>query len=147
MPPALGLLPWQAEKQSPSQQGVICPLSEIRVTTISNTAGTGAVTLTKQSANKGYLNFNGSGTPAVADSFNHSSITDGGTGIYACNFTNSMANANFGHTNGGDHSSAGINTNKYDSRAADTFNCRAYTYAGSLADNAYISLAFQGDIA
>ena len=120
-------------------------MSTITVTNIKATGETASRPVSGVAA--GYLNFNGSGTPAVSDSFNHSSITDGGTGIYACNFTNDMANANFGHTNGGDHSSAGINTNKYDSRAANTFNCRAYTYAGSLADNAYISLSFIGDLA
>ncbi len=123
-------------------------MSEIRVTTVSDTAGTGPVTLTKQAANKGYLNFAGNaGTPSATDSFNHSSITDGGTGIFACNFTNNMANANFGHCDGGDHSAAGVNTNKFDSRSASTFNCRAYDIGGNLNDNAYISLSFQGDLA
>jgi len=122
--------------------------SVLNVDTIADKAGTGPVGLTKQSANKGYLNFDGSAsTPSAADSFNHSSITDGGTGIFACAFVNSMSSANFGHSNGGDHSQAGINTNKYDSRSASTFNCRAYNYAGSLNDNAYIALAFQGDLA
>ena len=122
--------------------------SVLNVDTIAVKAGTGPVGLTKQSANKGFLNFDGSAsTPSATDSFNHSSIVDGGTGIFACDFTNNMANANFGHTAGGDHSAAGINTNKFDSRSASTFNCRAYNYAGNPSDNGYIALAFQGDLA
>jgi hypothetical protein len=44
---------------------------------------------------KAWVNFNGTGTPAIRDSFNVSSITDNGTGDYTINFTNAMANANY----------------------------------------------------
>ena len=70
-------------------------MSEIRVTTVSDTAGTGPVTLTKQSAAKAWIDFNGSGTPAARESFNHSSLTDGGTGDYTCAYTSSFSNANY----------------------------------------------------
>jgi hypothetical protein len=42
-----------------------------------------------------WVNFNGTGTVAIRDSFNVSSITDGGTGKYTVNFTNAMANENY----------------------------------------------------
>jgi hypothetical protein len=45
---------------------------------------------------KAWVNFNGTGTPAIRDSFNVSSITDNGTGAYTINFTTAMPNANFG---------------------------------------------------
>ena len=121
-------------------------MSTITVTNIKATGETASRAATGVAA--GYLNFAGNaGTPSATDSFNHSSITDGGTGIFACNFTNNMANANFGHCDGGDHSAAGVNTNKFDSRSASTFNCRAYDIGGNLNDNAYISLSFIGDLA
>jgi hypothetical protein len=44
---------------------------------------------------KAWVNFNGTGTIAIRDSFNVSSITDGGTGIYTVNFTTAMPNANY----------------------------------------------------
>jgi len=44
---------------------------------------------------KAWVNFNGTGTPAIRDSFNVSSITDNGTGDYTVNFTNAMPNANY----------------------------------------------------
>jgi hypothetical protein len=125
-------------------------MSTLKADTIQSTGG-GAATLTKQAANKGYLNFDASSVyranTSPYDSFNFSSNTDGGTGIFAIAFTNAMSDANFGHSSGGDHSAAGINCNKFDARAAGTFNLRAYNYAGSLSDNAYIALAFQGDLA
>jgi hypothetical protein len=52
------------------------------------------------SAGKAYLcrawvNFNGTGTPAIRDDGNVSSITDNGTGDYTVNFTTAMPDANY----------------------------------------------------
>ena len=44
---------------------------------------------------KAWVNFNGTGTPAIRGSFNVSSITDNGTGDFTINFTNAMSNANY----------------------------------------------------
>jgi len=44
---------------------------------------------------KAWVNFNGTGTPAIRGSFNVSSITDNGTGDYTINFTTAMPNANY----------------------------------------------------
>lgn len=43
-----------------------------------------------------WVNFNGTGTPSIRDSYNVSSITDLGTGNYTINFTSSVSNANYG---------------------------------------------------
>lgn len=42
-----------------------------------------------------WVNFNGTGTVAIRDSFNVSSITDNGTGDYTVNFATPMANSNY----------------------------------------------------
>ena len=42
-----------------------------------------------------WVNFNGTGTVAIRDSFNVSSITDDATGQYRMNFATAMANANY----------------------------------------------------
>ncbi len=44
---------------------------------------------------RAWVNFNGTGTVAIRDSANVSSITDNGTGDYTVNFTTAMANANY----------------------------------------------------
>ena len=44
---------------------------------------------------RAWVNFNGTGTVAIRGSFNVSSITDGGTGIYTVNFTTAMPDANY----------------------------------------------------
>jgi len=70
-------------------------MSEIRATTISNAAGTGPITMTGQYAAKAWVNFNGTGTVAIRESGNVSSITDNGTGDYTVNFTTAMSDANY----------------------------------------------------
>ena len=44
---------------------------------------------------KAWVNFNGTGTVAIRDSFNVSSITDNGTGDYKVNFTSNMTTINY----------------------------------------------------
>lgn len=44
---------------------------------------------------KAWVNFNGTGTVSIRDSFNVSSITDNGTGDYTINFTTAMPNLNY----------------------------------------------------
>jgi hypothetical protein len=44
---------------------------------------------------RAWVNFNGTGTPAIRASGNVSSITDNGTGDYTVNFTNAMPDANY----------------------------------------------------
>ena len=70
-------------------------MSEIRATTISNAAGTGPITMTGQYAAKAWVNFNGTGTVAIRESGNVSTITDNGTGDYTVNFTTAMTDANY----------------------------------------------------
>lgn len=43
----------------------------------------------------GWVRFNGTGTPAIADSYNVTSITDNGTGDYTVNWTTAFSNANY----------------------------------------------------
>lgn len=44
---------------------------------------------------RAWVNFNGTGTVAIRSSFNVSSITDNGVGLYTVNFTDSLPSANY----------------------------------------------------
>ena len=44
---------------------------------------------------KAWINFDGTGTIAIRDSFNVSSITDDATGKYTVSFTTAMSNSNY----------------------------------------------------
>jgi len=69
-------------------------MSTLKADTIQNTSG-GAATLTKQSAAKAFISFNGTGTVAIKGSTNVSTLADEATGGYQVNFTSSMADTDY----------------------------------------------------
>lgn len=70
--------------------------STIQGTTLTDGTNSTSTTNCIQGSAKAWVNFNGTGTVAIRDSFNVSSITDNGTGQYTVNFTTAMPNANYG---------------------------------------------------
>ena len=89
--------------------------SVLNVDTLTDAAGTGPVTLTKQSAAKAWCLLDGTGTIGILGSLNAASATDNGTGDYTVTATNAMANTNFvccatSGQNSGDQISANNNT-------------------------------------
>lgn len=72
-------------------------MSTAKFNTLQNAAGSISVpvdTVVNGSA-KAWVNFNGTGTVAIRQAFNVSSITDNGVGDYTVNFTSAMADANY----------------------------------------------------
>ena len=63
-------------------------MSTLRVNTLQDATGSNQPAMV--GAAKAWVNFNGTGTVALRESFNVSSITDNGTGRYAVNFTNNF---------------------------------------------------------
>lgn len=78
--------------------------------------------------------FNGTGTPALINAFNVTSITDNGVGDYTLNYTSALANATY--CIGGFGVKNAIVTN---SAVVTTTSCRIETYSpnGTLGDGAY----------
>jgi hypothetical protein len=72
-------------------------MSTLRCTNLQDTSGGNSLTTAQiyNGAAKAWVNFNGTGTVAIRASFNVSSITDVGTGLYTVNFTTAMADANY----------------------------------------------------
>jgi hypothetical protein len=68
-----------------------------RVSTIADSAGANTSTPAEIASGraKAWVNFDGTGTPAIRAQFNVSSITDNGTGDYTVNFTTALADANY----------------------------------------------------
>ena len=71
-----------------------------RVSTIADSAGANTSTPAEIASGraKAWVNFDGTGTPAIRAQFNVSSITDNGTGDYTVNFTTALADANYAMT-------------------------------------------------
>ena len=69
--------------------------SELRVNTLKDAAGNNSVGMeyVANGSAKVWINFNGTGTVAIRDSFNVSGLTDSGTGKYTPAYSNNMSNA------------------------------------------------------
>tara|TARA_R100001230_G_C5493100_1_gene39993 strand:+ start:44 stop:421 length:378 start_codon:yes stop_codon:yes gene_type:complete len=123
--------------------------SVLNVDTIADKAGTGPVGLTKQSADKAWVNFNGTGTLAVSDSFNHSSVTDNGTGHYFPSLTSAMANANYSNT------AMTVDTGPGDfvcfdggtSQTTTQIRIYIFTSSSSIVDAGLVCVDYNGDLA
>lgn len=63
-------------------------MSTLRVDTVQSTSGV------ERYLAQAWVNFNGTGTVAIRNDGNVSSITDGGVGNYTVTFSNAMADAN-----------------------------------------------------
>tara|TARA_R100001163_G_C4944408_1_gene114838 strand:+ start:96 stop:476 length:381 start_codon:yes stop_codon:yes gene_type:complete len=72
-------------------------MSTLKVNTIQNTSAAHSSTPEEiaQGRAKSWINFNGTGTVAIRDSFNVSSLTDNGTGNYTVSFSTAMANTTY----------------------------------------------------
>jgi len=71
--------------------------SELRVNTLKDASGNNSIatSFVAGGSAKAWVNYNGSGTLAVRDSFNTSSVTDVDTGLYKQDYTNSMNNNDY----------------------------------------------------
>tara|TARA_Y100001937_G_scaffold120253_1_gene177224 strand:+ start:361 stop:762 length:402 start_codon:yes stop_codon:yes gene_type:complete len=131
-------------------------LGKIKADTLEHsTAGTVDTQFVVVGANKLYCSLNGTGTAAIRDSLNTSSITDHGSGSYSVIASSSMSSANYGklsHT--GDDSGSGGNVTIVGGQRgfAPTSStvklaCSYHADSSSLADHGDVNLAYVGDLA
>jgi len=104
----------------------------------------------QQGLAKSWINFNGTGTVAVGDSFNVGSLVDRGTSLYTQNFTTSMGNAVFAGT--GSAKDAALDAdgrNRMLVSEAEDANAafiNAFDTNGAAADVAYATSIIFGDL-
>lgn len=74
--------------------------SELRVNTLKDAAGNNSVGMTyvANGSGKAWVCFNGTGTAAILESFNTSSLTDNAQGRWHINLSNAFTNRNFAQT-------------------------------------------------
>ena len=68
--------------------------SVLNVDTIAAKDGTSPVELTKQSASKAFISFDGTGTVSTDTSFNISTLTDNAAADYSIAYTNNVSTSN-----------------------------------------------------
>jgi hypothetical protein len=120
--------------------------------TLQNGAGTASTSADNviRGCAKAWVNFNGSGGASIRGSYNISSVTRSGTGIYTINFTTAMPNADYAWTIGGwnngtgngDWIAAGTGAGSYPTGVSTTsLGMVSYTSAGSNQDQDVICVS------
>ena len=114
-----------------------------------STAGSLATNYVVEGSAKAWVEFNGTGTVAINDSFNIAGIVDDGTGKYDLTFTNSMNNANFSSTGAAGERSDGGGNRSFGLRAKSTGgqNCRGFRDGVSADDLQEMCFHTMGDLA
>ena len=93
---------------------------------------------------KAWVNFNGTGTVAIRESLNTTSITDGGTGLYWQNFTSSMSTTTY-NVIASTHWRGIVNSDAWET--GRVYFLGADTSTNSPSDRSYIFTAVWGDLA
>jgi hypothetical protein len=114
------------------------------ITSVASNAADTPVILQDSSSNsntcRAWVNFNGTGTVAIREDFNVSSITDNNAGDYTVNFTTAMPDADYAVTMSSGNTSANSRLNNAAFAAPTTSSCRVQTRneAQSGTDSAYV---------
>jgi hypothetical protein len=133
-------------------------MSTILVNTLTGTSTAGSIAVTgegnstttnlQQGLAKHFCIFNGTGTVAVDESFNNSSLADNGTGQYAVTFTNNFTNLHLaltGATVGNDEAFTYIATDAAAKTASGT-RFRGVDAGGSEQDTDTVDIVSHGDL-
>ena len=124
-------------------------MSTIRVDNFGPSAG--GTTYSARGIAKAWVNFNGTGTIAVRDSENVSSLTDNATGQYYANYTSNMANGNYSfpyYASADNPSSIGAFSNQYmGGNDAETGRIGVSSYSASFVDSDVVTITIHGDLA
>ena len=117
-----------------------------------------AQTSIQQGLAKQWLHFNGTGTIAIVDSFNTTSITDVATGEYTVTIANDMANIGYSKTATGAQNNAvgaqiikvdyGRNGNDYIAPTVTAYRVQNFLASNAdAADTQYLNATAHGDLA
>jgi hypothetical protein len=132
-------------------------MSEVKTNKLTGVGTAGSIVVTgegnstttnlQQGLSKAWINFNGSSTVAIRDSFNVSSLDDDGTGTYGINVSNSFGSADHCPTSTndavGNYSASEINT--VATTGIDALRC--FNIGGSAIDSTLVYVSFHGDLA
>ena len=130
-------------------------MSTLQVGTIKSASSAAPVFQNSSGTEKGqlsklWLDYNGS-TNSILGSFNVSSVTDNGTGLYTVNWSNSAANVNYCTVFGGIHTSGIVLSRPVIrdpgqvTKSTSSFRLEVFNSAGSNVDTNRVDVACFGD--
>ena len=133
--------------------------SELKVNTLTGVSTAGSIAVTgegnstttnlQQGLAKAWVHFDGSGTVAVNDTLNITSLVDNGTGDYTVSIVNDMANANYSSpcaSSSGGAANTDTMVNPY-TWAAGSLALRSNSNSGSAADRSEVNITIHGELA
>ena len=121
-------------------------MSTLNVSNISDGTTTVGTSYVVNGSAKAWVNFNGTGTIAIRDSLNVSSIDDDGTGDYGVNYSTSMASSNYKITTGA-ASAAVVCVIRLDTVNAGSIDIRTSDSFPTVQDAQQVNLDISGDLA
>ena len=101
----------------------------------------------QQGLAKSWINFNGTGTIAITDSFNMTSITDNGTGDYTVTIANDMNAGDYAVATAGRQTSDTDERLRIDNIATSSHNVTNLKGDGTKFDTTIICCTHHGDLA
>jgi hypothetical protein len=125
--------------------------SELRVNTLKDAAGNNSIatSFVANGSSKAWVDFNGTGTVAILDSLNTSSITDSATGRYRHVFSSALNTANYA-SNYSTNATSSYTTSALVVGQAEKTTSRISVegiWAGSYADSSSCMNVVMGDLA
>ena len=119
-------------------------MSLIRVDNFGPSAG--GTTYSARGVAAAWVNFNGTGTVAVRDSENVSSLSDNGTGEYRINFSSAFAASVYAPSGSCNLAGLGYQENHYPLTSSQMVS-RTINSSGTLVDNNTVTSNTHGDLA
>ena len=118
-------------------------MSEIKIDTLTNRLGTKTVPVDTVAAGsaKAWVNFNGTGTVAILDSFNVASITDNDVGDYTINFIDNMPNISYLSVLGNNGTGIYVVQSRSDQKTVSSCPVRTYVSSSGAAQDASPGIA------
>jgi len=123
-------------------------MSTLKVNTIQDTSGGSSSTPAQieQGRAKLWCRWDGTGTVAIIDSYNVSSVTDNATGNYTVNYAITMANATYIMLSMNRMNSRTQGVDQSDKLTTTSCNWLSYSGSGSLTDRPIAGLMVFGDV-
>ena len=112
---------------------------------VATSEGGAVTTSVVQGLSKAWINFNGTGTAAISDSYNMDSITDLATGMFKVDLTTAMGNDDYSMTATMNHHV--IREDNNDNRTTTAFWLQCYDHNTSPIDVSRVSTVVTGDLA
>lgn len=129
-------------------------MSTLNVSNITDGTTTVGTSYVVNGSAKAWVNFNGTGTAAIRDSFNVASLTDNGLGSHTISFSNTMDNANYVTQVTGAETGSGGDSNQIGTLERNgTYTTSAVSVAGTHTssqnnvDNQRMVVTVHGDLA